>query len=128
MQKKLFEGVRWEVSSSGTLKEPGKSSAIVKVVKDGREVHEAAEGVGPVDALFNALFKVTKAIYPKAHDVQIIDYRVSYEDGCGKGAAGKVRVNIKLKRNGTEGHYTEVSENILEASFQALVKGFCRLL
>jgi len=82
--------------------------------------HTAAEGDGPVNALDNALRKALVKFFPSVKEVRLEDYKVRVLDGR-DGTAAKVRVLIessdKVSRWGTVG----VSENIIEASWVALV-------
>jgi 2-isopropylmalate synthase len=97
-----------------------RSEATIKVQIGDRLVHTAADGDGPVNALDNALRKAIAEIYPQVHRIQLVDYKVHIlEDSVGTGA--KIRVLIESTdgehRWGTVG----VSENIIEASWEALV-------
>ena len=94
--------------------------ATIKLKVGKRLVHTAAEGNGPVNALDNALRKALEEIYPEIKKIKLIDYKVRVLDGK-DGTGAKVRVLITSqdgnKRWGTVG----VSENIIEASWIALV-------
>ncbi|MBF0330006.1 MAG: citramalate synthase [Nitrospirae bacterium] len=82
--------------------------------------HTAATGNGPVNALDNAIRKALEKFYPELKSVRLLDYKVRVLT-TGKGTSAKVRVLIEsgdeLHKWGTVG----VSENIIEASWQALV-------
>ncbi len=96
------------------------SEATIKVIDGEREVHTAAEGDGPVDALSNALYKAVGEIYPALNEVQLEDYKVRVLEGS-VGTAAKVRVLIESS-DGTERWGTiGVSVNIIEASWIALL-------
>ena len=73
-----------------------------------------------MNALDNALRKALEKFYPGLRDVKLFDYKVRVLT-AGKGTTAKVRVLVesgdKESRWGTVG----VSENIIEASYQALV-------
>ncbi|WP_418791495.1 citramalate synthase [Phosphitispora sp. TUW77] len=96
------------------------SEAIIKM-KVGQEiVHTAAEGNGPVNAMDNALRKALEGFYPEIHQMQLADYKVRVLDGnAGTGALVRVLIETHDKHEswGTVG----VSENIIEASWQAMV-------
>jgi 2-isopropylmalate synthase len=82
--------------------------------------HTAATGHGPVNALDNALRKSLEKFYPQLKNVKLIDYKVRVL-AAGKGTSANVRV---LVESGDETHKwgtVGVSENIIEASWQALV-------
>jgi len=96
------------------------SEATVKVSIKEREVHTAADGTGPVNALDRALRKALTELFPKLERLQLIDYKVRVLS-AEEGTATKVRVLIET----TDGVHTwgtvGVHENIIEASWQALV-------
>lgn len=100
---------------------PSLSDAIVKV-RVGDEVElTAAEGSGPVDALNSALRKALLRFYPNLGDVVLTDYRVRILDP--KEATGAV-TRVLIESADAAGNFwgtVGVSENIIEASWQALV-------
>ncbi len=96
------------------------SEATVQVKVGGRIEHTAAEGNGPVNALDNAMRKALEQFYPHLKEMKLYDYKVRVLP-AGKGTASMIRVLIesgdKSGRWGTVG----VSDNIIDASYQALV-------
>jgi 2-isopropylmalate synthase len=80
-----------------------------------------AEGHGPVDALNHALTEALAPAYPQLKDLSLIDYKVRVVDSA-DGTAAKVRVLIESRYHGTTLGTIGVSENIIEASWQALVE------
>jgi 2-isopropylmalate synthase len=96
------------------------SEAVIKLRVDGKEEHTAAEGVGPVSALDRALRKSLTTFFPCIKDIRLTDYKVRVLNPKGATDA-KVRVLIES----SDGHDTwgtvGVSENLIEASWQALV-------
>jgi 2-isopropylmalate synthase len=96
------------------------SEATVKIAVNGVQEVTAAEGTGPVNALDKAIKKALIKFYPELADVHLFDYKVRILDEK-KGTRANIRVLIesgdKHKKWGTVG----VSENIIEASWQALV-------
>ncbi|MBM4141588.1 MAG: citramalate synthase [Nitrospira sp.] len=92
----------------------------IMVKVGGRTEHTASTGNGPINAIDNALRKALDKFYPELKNVRLHDYKVRVLT-AGVGTAAKVRVLIEsgdeTKRWGTVG----VSENIIEASYQALV-------
>jgi len=96
------------------------SEATIMVKVGGHIEHTAATGNGPVNAIDHALRKALDKFYPELKHVKLHDYKVRVL-AAGKGTAAKVRVLIESgdeeKRWGTVG----VSENIIDASYQALV-------
>ena len=101
-------------------KEDPLSEATIMLKVGGHIEHTAATGNGPVNALDNALRKALEKFYPQLKEVKLHDYKVRVLT-AGKGTTAKVRVLIesgdRQNRWGTVG----VSENIIEASYQALV-------
>ena len=98
------------------------SEATVKIHVGNRVVHTAAEGVGPVHALDRALHKALFEDFEPLRAVELTDYKVRVLEET-HGTAAKVRVHIQ-QSDGVE-YWTTVgvSENILEASYQALADG-----
>ena len=97
--------------------------ATVIIKANGKEMHEADTGVGPVDALAKVLKKSLKSIFPEIDDVKLIDFSSRIFDP-GAGTAAGVEVEI-LFGNGQEAWKVKAfSENICKASFLALVDGF----
>jgi 2-isopropylmalate synthase len=96
------------------------SEATVQVKVGGKIEHTAAEGNGPVNALDNALRKALENFYPQIKDMRLLDYKVRVLP-AGRGTASVTRVLIESgdpkMRWGTVG----VSDNIIDASYQALV-------
>ncbi len=97
--------------------------ATIIIKANGKEMHEADTGVGPVDALAKVLKKSLKSIFPEIDDVKLIDFSSRIFDP-GTGTAAGVEVEI-LFGNGQEAWKVKAfSENICKASFLALVDGF----
>ena len=94
--------------------------ATVKVRVGATVHHEVAEGDGPVNALDAALRAALVKSYPKLKNVSLTDYKVRILDGVA-GTAAKTRVLITSTDKGREWGTVGVSENIIEASLQALV-------
>ncbi|HEY8462989.1 MAG TPA: citramalate synthase [Bacillota bacterium] len=113
-----LEGFRIIVEKRGD--HPVLSEATIKVAVGDQYEITAAEGDGPVNALDTAIRKALLRFYPEIKKIGLIDYKVRVLDEK-RGTAAKVRVLIESsdgqKRWGTVG----VSENLIEASWQALV-------
>lgn len=101
-------------------KEEPISEATIMVKVGGKVEHTAATGNGPVNALDNALRKALERFYPELKKVRLIDYKVRVL-APGRGTAAKVRVLIESGDNGRKWGTVGVSENIIDASWQALV-------
>ncbi|GFE57328.1 citramalate synthase [Geobacter sp. AOG1] len=96
------------------------SEATVLVKVGGKTEHTAALGNGPVNALDNAIRKALEKFYPKLRDLKLHDYKVRVLPS-GNGTASSTRVLIesgdRQARWGTVG----VSDNIIDASYLALI-------
>ncbi len=96
------------------------SEAVIKLDVDNQNVHTAAEGDGPVNALDFALRKALNDFYPLIADMKLIDYKVRVLNGS-DGTAAQVRVFIETSDNKQSWTTVGVSTNIIQASWQALV-------
>ena len=96
------------------------SEATLKVSIGDREVHTAAEGDGPVNALDSALRKALTELFPKLQSLQLVDYKVRVLS-ADEGTATKVRVLIETTDGVHNWGTVGVHENIIEASWQALI-------
>jgi 2-isopropylmalate synthase len=94
--------------------------ATVKVRVGNTVHHEVAEGDGPVNALDGALRAALVKSYPKLKSVSLTDYKVRIINGK-TGTAAKTRVLITSSDGNREWGTVGVSENIIEASLEALV-------
>jgi 2-isopropylmalate synthase len=118
-RKLPFEVVGYHVS----MRRDGAASicqATVKVKVDGEFAHTVAEGDGPINALDGALRLALGKFFPQLRRVQLTDYKVRILD-TGTGTAAKTRVLIQSTDGKREWGTVGVSENIIEASLQALV-------
>jgi 2-isopropylmalate synthase len=96
------------------------SEAVIKLRVDGKEEHTAAEGVGPVSALDRALRKSLITFFPCIKDIRLTDYKVRVLNPKGATDA-TVRVLIESSDGRDTWGTVGVSENLIEASWQALV-------
>ncbi len=106
-----------------SMRRDGQSSvceATIKVRVGDKRAHTVAEGDGPVNALDSALRTALVRFYPILEKVQLTDYKVRILDS-GTGTAAKTRVLIQSSDQGREWATVGVSDNIVEASLQALV-------
>ncbi len=91
------------------------------MVRVGEQIeHTAAVGNGPVNALDNAIRKALEKFYPELKEVKLLDFKVrilSTQDGT----AARTRVLIESGDHTSKWGTVGVSENIIEASWQALV-------
>ena len=100
--------------------QPPLSEATIMVEVDNHVEHTAAVGRGPVDAMDAALRKALTKFYPILREVRLEDYKVRILPE-NKGTAAVTRVIIESGDGKTKWSTVGVSENILEASWQALV-------
>jgi 2-isopropylmalate synthase len=94
--------------------------ASVKLEVSGEVVHTVSEGDGPINALDNALRAALTNFYPSIAKVQLIDYKVRILDS-GSGTAAKTRVIIESTDGRDTWGTVGVHDNIIEASWEALV-------
>lgn len=95
------------------------SEATVMVKVGGVVEHTAAVGAGPVNALDHALRKSLEKFYPQLQEVKLLDYKVRVL-AANKGTESKVRVLIESGDHKDKWGTVGVSENIIEATWQAL--------
>lgn len=120
-QKKHFNLIGFRVIDEKRKDEgPPIAEATIMLEVGGKVEHTAAVGDGPINAIDNALRKALEKFYPSLKDVKLLDFKVRVLT-TGEGTAASVRVLIesgdKTEKWGTVG----VSENVIEASWQALV-------
>ncbi|MBF0101847.1 MAG: citramalate synthase [Desulfobacterales bacterium] len=100
-----------------------KSHATVKVCVNNQMEITAAEGHGPVSALDNALRKALGSFFPELNQMHLVDFKVRVIDGK-DGTSAKVRVLIESRDEDHIWSTIGVSEDIIEASWQALSDSF----
>ncbi|MEX0268177.1 citramalate synthase [Leptolyngbyaceae cyanobacterium UHCC 1019] len=98
------------------------SMATVKIAVGGKDILEAAEGNGPVAAMDAALRKALVNFYPEIESFHLTDYKVRILDGAA-GTSAKTRVLIESSNGHQRWTTVGVSDNILEASYHAVVEG-----
>jgi 2-isopropylmalate synthase len=96
------------------------SEATIRLRVKSKERYMAAEGDGPVNALDNALRKALSEFYPALAKMHLSDFKVRVLDEK-EGTAARVRVLIQSQDDKDSWSTIGVSENIIEASWQALV-------
>lgn len=96
------------------------AEAIIKVRVGNQEVFEGAEGLGPVNALDAALRKCLCRVYPSLSEMHLLDFKVRVVN-CEAGTAARIRVNIESTDDKQVWGTIGVSENIIEASWLALL-------
>lgn len=95
------------------------SEAVVRLIIDGHRIMSVAEGDGPVNALDLALRKDLGKFNREIEELELVDYKVRILNG---GTEAITRVLIEsMDGDGTRWWTVGVSENIIDASFQALI-------
>ena len=111
------------VRSGNPSGEWNKCTAMVKIRVDGKPVEKQGAGDGPVNALDDALRKALEPHFPAIGGVRLADYKVRIINGH-RGTAARTRVFISSTDGHNEWGTVGVSDNIIEASWQALVDSF----
>ena len=115
----FFNTLDSKINVSFDNKKHTTAEAVIKIEVDGEIEHTAANGDGPVNALDNALRKALLRFYPEISEIKLIDYKVRVLNEK-NGTAAKVRVLIQSGDGNETWSTVGVSENIIEASWQAL--------
>lgn len=97
--------------------------ATVQIEANGRFIHEASTGNGPVDALAKVLKKGLTPLFPEIESVKLIDYRANILDAK-RGTSTDVEVTIIFTDGDEIWKVYALSENINAASFHVLLDGF----
>jgi 2-isopropylmalate synthase len=95
------------------------AEATVKLRINGEPVHTVAECTGPIGALDKALRLAIEKIYPEIRDVQLRDYKVRILES-NSGANSRTRVLIESSDGKSTWGTVGVSDNIIDASWQAI--------
>ncbi len=106
---------------TGALAKDAQSEATIKVHVGEERFVATGEGVGPVGALSKALKMALHTAYPQVKDMHLIDFKVRLlDESTGTDAITRVVITTRDEQGtwGTIG----VSENIIEASWNALVE------
>jgi 2-isopropylmalate synthase len=116
----LFRLEAWRVIAE--KREDGKvqTEATIKIWVDGERYVRTAEGNGPVNALDRALRGAIGERYPHLRDIELVNYKVRILDER-KGTAAVTRVLLDASDGTDTWGSIGVSENIIEASWEALV-------
>ncbi|MBF0377359.1 MAG: citramalate synthase [Desulfamplus sp.] len=118
-----FDLESFRVTVEKDKERPCSAHAMIKIkVGDTVEI-TAAEGDGPVSALDNALRKALTNIFPDLDEMHLVDFKVRVIEGS-DGTDAKVRVIISSRDENNIFSTIGVSEDIIEASWQALSDSF----
>ena len=121
-----FEVIAYEVithvNQSKAIKHTGSMSEATVTVRIGENVYVATSRSqqGPVNALDQALRECIESTYPRCSDVTLVDYKVRVRE-TNRGTGSRVRVLINWNDGQRSFTTVGVSENILEASWKAMV-------
>jgi 2-isopropylmalate synthase len=96
------------------------TEATIKIWVDGRRYVRTAEGNGPVNALDKALRDAIGELHPHLADIELVDYKVRILDSH-QGTGAVTRVLLDSSDHHESWGSIGVSENIIEASWEALV-------
>ena len=118
--KPHFERINYHVNVETDSSGQVTTEATVKLWVGGGIRHEVAEGDGPVNALDAALRKALKPTFPCLDTMRLVDYKVRVINSEAATAAA-VRVIIETEDDEGVWGSVGVSENIIEASWMALV-------
>lgn len=115
-----FERVKYHVEVGAEDGGSVLTEATIKIRVAGELRHEVAEGDGPVNALDAALRKALNGTFPGLRAMRLTDYRVRVVNSEA-GTAARIRVLIESADDTDVWGTVGVSENIIEASWMALV-------
>jgi 2-isopropylmalate synthase len=116
-----FDVESWRVISESRAAGE-ETEATVKVHAGGQRYVVTGEGNGPVNALDSALRRAIARAFPEVAEFELTDYKVRlYDDGHGTDA--KTRVLIETTDGDSTWVTVGVGENVIQASFEALVDG-----
>lgn len=115
-----FERMHYRVNVETSESGSPLTEATVKLLVRNSVEHVVAEGDGPVNALDRALRKALQPHFPRLAEMQLVDYKVRVINSS-EGTAARVRVVIESRDGDHVWSTVGVSENVIEASWLALV-------
>ena len=118
-----FERLNYRVSVSAQADGAAVTEATVKLRVGDVFEHSVSEGDGPVNALDGALRKALESHFPRLREMSLVDYKVRVINAR-EGTAARVRVVIESKDRDAVWGTIGVSENVIEASWLALIDAF----
>lgn len=118
-RKSFFDLLDFKIVLGNPITKGCPSSVLLKISVDGKSTLVAGEGIGPVNAIDNALRKGLGEFYPSLSEMRLSDYRVRVIDSKSATAA-RVIVNIESHDSRRSWRTTGVSPDIIEASWNAL--------
>ena len=115
-----FERLSYRVSVGNDADGSPRTEATVKLRVGDVLAHTVSEGDGPVNALDGALRKALGPHFPRLAEMQLVDYKVRVINERA-GTAARVRVVVESRDAESVWGTVGVSENVIEASWLALV-------
>ncbi|MHB1738430.1 MAG: citramalate synthase [Actinomycetes bacterium] len=116
----FFDVESWRVIVDSRADSDGCAEATVKLHARGERIVATGEGNGPVNALDHALRSALTRVYPVLESLELVDYKVRILDG-GQGTASVTRVLVRTSDGQASWDTVGVGENVIGASWQALV-------
>ena len=123
LYRPLFELKEYHCHFRRTREGSDPCEATVKLLVNNQPEYTVDEGDGPVNALDAALRKALRPFYPWIEKIRLADYKVRIIDSA-RGSAARTRVNIVSEADGHTWSTIGVSDNIIQASWLALVESF----
>ena len=118
----FFEVIGFRVINEREQNGDVRCEATIKVRVGDQIEHSAADGNGPVNAMDKALRKSLEKFYPELREVHLTDFKVRVVDAAA-GTGATVRVLIEFTDGRTSWNVVGASENVIEASWQAILDG-----
>ena len=116
----LFDVDGYEVTMRSAGSDGPRATAAVSLRTPHGALSATADGHGPFNALHECVKKCLADIYPSVANIRLTDYKVRVLDSY-KGTAAKVRVLIEWSDHERSWSTVGVSDNVIEASWRALV-------
>jgi 2-isopropylmalate synthase len=116
----LFRLESWRVIVEKRETGRVETEATIKIWVDGERYVRTAEGNGPVHALDRALRGAIGETYPHLGDIELVNFKVRILDES-KGTGAVTRVLLDASDGRETWGSIGVSENVIEASWEALV-------
>jgi 2-isopropylmalate synthase len=116
----LFQLESWRAIVEKRADGRVETEATIKIWVGGERYVRTAEGNGPVNALDNALRAALVEIHPRLREIELVNFKVRILDES-KGTGAVTRVLLDASDGERVWGSIGVSENIIEASWEALV-------
>jgi 2-isopropylmalate synthase len=117
---RFFDVADYEVTMRSRGTDGPRATATVSLRTEGGALSATADGHGPFNALHECLCRALARVHPVVGDIELVDYKVRVLDSY-KGTAAKVRVLIEWANDHRTFATVGVSDNVIEASWRALV-------